>query len=133
MGSVREIGASAEQLEVIGELLRDELLNLEGSSVRRLSAASPGGGSNSSSSRGPSTAHLGPLLVTLPETPGRLARMVEVVCGWLDRSRQVSGPRSVRIDCDGDALELAQAATEERNRQIDAWLLRRTPPNRATA
>lgn len=119
--SVREVGASAEQLEVIGELLRDELLNLDGSSVQRLADAPSAAG-------GADQAALGSLRLSLPAAPGRLARVVEVVCGWLERSRQVSGPRSVRLEADGDVLDLGQSATEEQNRQIDAWLHRRHTP-----
>ena len=118
--SVREVGASAEQLEVIGELLRDELLGLDVSSVQRLTdvEAPPG-------SHGLDIAALGGLLVSLPATPALLSALVDLVGGWLGRSRQLSGRRSVRIESDGDVLELSQVSSEDQSRLIDAWLQRR--------
>jgi hypothetical protein len=125
--TVQDTGASAEQLEVIGDLLRDELLGLDVSSVQRLSegTAPPG-------TRGVDVAALGGLLVSLPATPTMLAAVIATVSRWLKRPRQAEGVRSVHIEIDGDVLELSQVSDEEQGRLIEDWLRRRGNNNAET-
>ncbi len=118
--SIREDGATDQELEVIGDLLRDELLGLEVGPIRRMSegAAPPG-------TRGVDIAALGGLLVSLPATPPILEAVIGVVRDWLKRPRQDRGVRSVHIEIDGDVLELSQVSADEQGRLIEDWLQRR--------
>ncbi|GAA1602940.1 hypothetical protein GCM10009789_66220 [Kribbella sancticallisti] len=118
--SVQEIGATAEELEVIGELLRDELLGLDVESVRRLSEEEAPAGA-----RGMDVPALGGLLVSLPTTPTMQAALIEALRGWLRRPRQDFAIRSVHLEIDGDVLALSQVSGEQQERLIEDWLQRR--------
>src|SRR5882757_3095592 len=116
---VLEDGVSAEVAERAGESLREELLELDVESVRRLSEGTAPAGS-----RGVDIAALGGLLVSLPATPSVLSAMVETVRGWLRRGGADS-PRSVHLEIDGDVLKLGQATADQQERLVQDWLRRR--------
>lgn len=116
--SLVEAGASAEELEATGDRVREELLALDVTSVR----AMPGGPAPDGT-RGLDAATLGAMLVSLPATPPVLAAVVDVMRRWIGRS---DSSRSVRIEIDGDSLELSKVSDEEQTLLIEDWLKRRT-------
>lgn len=118
--SVREDEAPTEQVERASDLLRDVLLELEVDSVRRLThgEAPPG-------SRGVDLAAIGGMLVSLPATPGMLSGLIDAIRNWLRRPGSEAVPRSVRIEIDGDVLELSHATSDQQSRLVDDWLQRR--------
>ncbi|HZO68988.1 MAG TPA: caspase family protein [Kribbellaceae bacterium] len=95
--------------------LRQELLDLDVDSVERLSAgeAPPG-------SRAFDVAALGTLVVTLAGSDV-LAAVVSAVAMWLTRRRN----QVVKIDVDGDVLELSGLPSQERQRLTEEWFRRR--------
>jgi len=97
--------------------LRQELLDLDVDSVERLSAgeAPPG-------SRGFDVAVLGTLVVTLARSDVLVA-LVSAVAVWLTSRRN----QVVKIDVDGDVLELSGLPSRERQRLTEQWLQRRAP------
>jgi caspase domain-containing protein/membrane-associated two-gene conflict system component 1 (EACC1) len=97
--------------------LRQELLDLDVDSVERLSAgdAPPG-------SRGFDLAALGTLVVTLAKSEV-LAAIVSAVAVWLTSRRN----QVVKIDVDGDVLELSGLPSQERQRLTEEWLRRHCP------
>jgi hypothetical protein len=114
--SLSERDVSAEQLETAGGLLREDLLALDVAAVHALpSGAAP------PDTRGVDAMTVGAFLVSLPATPALLSAVIDVVRGWVARS----GGRSVRVEIDGDSLELSQVSAEEQSRLIDDWLSRR--------
>ncbi len=116
--SLSDPGESEERLEAAGDLLREELLALDVSAVRALPVgAAPEG------TRGLDAMAVGAMLVSLPATPPLLAAVIDVARGWIRRS----DGRSVKIEIDGDSLELGQVSAEEQSRLIDDWLRRRGP------
>ncbi len=61
---------------------------------------------------------LGALLVTFG--PQLLSSVVAAVYSWMSRS----GRRSIRLELDGDALELTAVSSGEQRRLTDEWLRR---------
>lgn len=106
-----------ERLEAAADALREELLELDVGSVRRMTT-----GPAPTDARGIDLAALGGLIVSLPAAPELFATVVDVVRRWLTRSKA----RSVRIEIDGDLLELSQVSEQDQTRLVDAWLQRRT-------
>ena len=62
---------------------------------------------------------LGALIVKVGRTSESLTTLVRTVRGWLG-----DGERKVRIELDGDVLEVSGVSTEERQRLVDAWIER---------
>jgi hypothetical protein len=117
--SLAEAGADADELDHLRGLLREELLALDVVSVGRVA-----GGGAPPGSRGGDASVAGALLVTLPPALPLLTAVVGVVRRWLSRSPD----RSVRIELDGDVLELTGASAADQNRLVDAWLQRHGRP-----
>jgi hypothetical protein len=106
-----------EGLAELADGLRQELLDLDVDSVEQLSAgeAPPG-------SRAFDVAALGTLVVTLAKSEV-LAAIVSAVAMWLTSRRN----QVVKIDVDGDVLELSGLPSQERQRLTEEWLRRRAP------
>lgn len=71
---------------------------------------------------------LGALLVTIAESPV-LAAVVSAVTAWLAGRRQ----RSVKLEIDGDVLELTGVPSGEQRRLTQTWLARHSRPGPGTA
>jgi hypothetical protein len=97
--------------------LRRELLELDVEAVELPAAGEPPPGS-----RGVELAALGGLLVTVGRSQ-LLGPVVAAVRSWLAGSTQ---PRTIKLELDGDTLELSGVSSKEQRRLTDEWLARHT-------
>lgn len=119
--AVSEDGADDVRLDDLGRLLREELLQLpEAESVDALVAgeAPPG-------TRGGLVAEAGALVVTAQPHVAAVVAIVGSVWKWLRRAGG-STPRTIRIEVDGDVLELSGATNELQDKLVDDWIARRS-------
>jgi hypothetical protein len=107
--------ASDEELDRLTRRLRDELLQLDVEEVRRGPA-----GEAPEGSRTVDPAALGHLLVTLAAAPATLRAVAGAVKAWLARS----AARSVRLELDGDVIELTGLSSADQQRLIELWIER---------
>jgi hypothetical protein len=96
--------------------LRRELLDLDVEAVELPSAGEPPPGT-----RAVELAALGALVVTVAQSK-LLAGVVTAVRAWLGGSPQ----RSIKLELDGDVLELTGVSSKEQRRLTDEWLRRHT-------
>jgi hypothetical protein len=115
--SLSESGADDERVDSLARQLRTELLELEVRDVR----AAPAGAEPPPGSRGFDVATVGQLVVALVGTQG-LTGLVSAVLGWVGRGHEA--PRSVRLEIEGDVLELSGASSEEQDRLVEVFLSR---------
>ncbi|MEH1128392.1 hypothetical protein [Micromonospora sp. CPCC 206061] len=115
--NLAEDGASAERLDTLTGYLRQELLELDVDDVRRATggAAPPG-------TRAVDIVALGGLVVTLGRTAAGLKDVVTAVRRWLSRGDGVR--RTVKIEIDGDMLELSEVSAAEQDRLITLFVSR---------
>ena len=109
-----QLTADEEELERGALRLRDELSALD---VDRVEPAP--GGPVPDDARSGTTAALGALLVSLHPTVGLLTAVVATVRGWLSRP---GAARSVRLEVDGDVLELTGTTTKVQERLAEQWI-----------
>lgn len=109
---VTEPGSDAERLEELTLLLRQELLGLDVDSVEPQR-----GGEAPEGTRGAGAAIAGALVVSLQPTLQLVTALVSVVGEWARRGR-----RTVRIEIDGDVLELSGTTSELQQRLVDDWI-----------
>jgi hypothetical protein len=107
-------GADAEEVERLVRSLRLELSELELDGVEPIAADPPPG------TRAAEAIVAGALLVKLVRTSAALTTLVRAVRGWVGPR----GDRRVRLELDGDVLELTGASEDERERLIEAWIER---------
>lgn len=112
-----EEGADAERLAVLTGYLRAELLRLDVEDVTTLQAgeAPPG-------ARAVGVAAAGALLVSLDQSAEALRSVVSAIRDWLRRGGGTR--RTVRLELDGDALELSQASAADQERLIELFISR---------
>jgi len=116
--AVAEDGADDVRLEDLSRLLRDELLQLpEASSVDAMTTgeAPPG-------TRGGLVAEAGALVVTAPPQVAALVAVVGSVWRWLRRGG--NGQRTIRLEVDGDVLELSGATDALQEKLVEDWISR---------
>jgi hypothetical protein len=112
-----EEGAGAEQLATLVGYLRVELLQLDVEDVAALQAGEPPLGARASG-----VTAVGGLLVTLGQAADGLRSVVSVIRDWLQRT---SGTACmVRLELDGDVLELSQASAADKERLIELFVNR---------
>jgi hypothetical protein len=111
---VAEEGSDAGRLEELALLLRHELLALDVDAVEPATAGEAPAGT-----RGAVGAVAGALVVSLQPTVQAVGAVVALVRDWLRRS---GSERSVRVEIDGDVLELTGATTELQQRLVDDWI-----------
>jgi|Tabmets5t2r1_1033131.scaffolds.fasta_scaffold131705_1 hypothetical protein len=104
----------AEQVAEATLGLRRELLDLDVDAVEL-----PRGGEPPPGTRAVELAALGALVVTFAQS-GMLTPVVAAIQGWLGRSQQ----RSVKLELDGDVLELTGVSSRDQQRLVDEWLRR---------
>jgi hypothetical protein len=104
----------AEQVAEATLQLRRELLDLDVESVELPRAGEPPPGT-----RAVELAALGALAVTLGKSQ-LLGPVVAAVRAWLAGSPQ----RSIKLELDGDVLELTGVSSKEQRRLTDEWLRR---------
>jgi hypothetical protein len=110
--------ADTEEVAETTLQLRHELLDLEVDAVEL-----PSGGEAPPGSRGVELAALGALLVTVSQSQ-LLAPVIAAIRAWVDGRPQ----RSIRLELDGDVLELSGVSSTEQRRLTEAWLRRHTSP-----
>jgi len=111
-----EEGADAERLDTLTTYLRQELLDLGVGDVRPVSQ-----GESPSGTRAFDVIQVGALIVSWVSSDG-LRAVVTSVRGWLSRSHAAT--HSVRLEVDGDVLDLSAASTAEQDRLIDLFVSR---------
>jgi hypothetical protein len=116
---ISEEGADAERLAMLAGYLRAELLQLDVEDVTapRVGEAPPG-------ARADSVAVVGALLVALGQSAEGLRALVSVIGAWLRRGQGTR--RTVRLELDGDALELSQASAADQAQLIELFVSRHT-------
>jgi hypothetical protein len=119
LGIQVELGPDADDEEVAEATLqlRRELLGLDVDSVDLPTAGQPPPGT-----RGVELAALGALLVSVTQSQ-LLAPVLAAVRSWLGGSPQ----RSIKLELEGDTLELTGISSTEQRRLVDEWLQRHTP------
>ena len=110
-----EEDADAERLDELTSSLRQELLQLDVEDVTALRAgeAPPG-------ARGLDAAAVGALLVGLGSSADGLRAVISAIRGWLTRGW--GAHRSVRLEIDGDVLELTEASAADQDRLIGLFI-----------
>ncbi|MEV6155751.1 caspase family protein [Nonomuraea sp. NPDC052129] len=111
-----DTAADAQDLDQAAASLKDELLGLDVVVSAEEGAEAPEG------ARGDLTFTLGGLVIGLAGTEV-LATIVNAVTAWLSRNQH----RSVKLDVEGDVLEVTGIASKEQRELIDVWLHRRQP------
>lgn len=112
--SLAEEGADDERLDALTGYLRNDLLQLDIDDVQRAAGEAPTG------SRAVDVAALGALVVTLGSTATGLKDVVAAVRGWLSRGGGVR--RTVKIEIDGDVLELSEVSAAEQDRLVNLFV-----------
>jgi Effector Associated Constant Component 1 len=115
--SLTESGADAVRLDTLTRQMQGEFRRLDILDARAVVDDTP----PPAGARGVELAAVGQLMVTLLGTQG-LAAVINAVRGWLDRGHEA--PRSVRVELDGDVLELSGASPEEQDRLVAMFLSR---------
>jgi hypothetical protein len=106
--------ADPEELADLTARLRSELLDLDMEAVELLRAGQPPPGT-----RAADLLAVGTLIASFAR-PELLAAIVAAVRSWLGGA----GGRSVKLEVDGDALELTGVSSKEQRRLTDEWLRR---------
>jgi hypothetical protein len=107
--------ADAEEIDGLRTGLRRELLDLDVERVERVPAGEPPAGA-----RAFEVFALGSLVVTLVRNRDALKAVVQTLQRWLARDER----RTIRLELDGDTLEVTRASSEEQERLISGWLAR---------
>ena len=112
-----EAWLEADELEELTHQLQRELADLEVDSVELVSAgeAPPG-------TRAVDVLAVGTLLVTLAKSSGVLSTVVSAVQSWLAGPRQ----RTVKLELDGDTLEVTGLTSADQRRLIANWIARQS-------
>jgi hypothetical protein len=114
---ISEEGADAERLATLTGYLRAELLRLDVGNVTAPHASDVPPGT-----RVVGPAIVGALLVALGQSLEGLRSVVSVIRDWLRRGGGTG--RTVRVEFDGDVLELSQASAADQERLIELFLSR---------
>jgi hypothetical protein len=105
--------ADAEELAELTGQLRRALLELD------VDAAEPApGGPAPPGAKAAEALALGALVVSLVNASGVLASVVEAVQSWAVGR----GPRTVKLELDGDVLELSGISSRRQDQLIQTWL-----------
>jgi len=111
---VAEEGSDTGRLEELALQLRQEILELDVQSVQPYAV-----GEAPEGTRGSAAAVAGALVVSLQPTVAAVTAVVALVRDWLRRS---GAQRRVRVEIDGDVLELTGTSTELQLRLVNDWI-----------
>ena len=114
---ISEEGADAERLAALTGYLRAELRQLDVEDV-----AAPQPGEPPPGARVVGVEAVGALLIALGQSAEGLRSVVSVIRDWLRRGQGTR--RTVRLELDGDALELSQASAADQERLIKLFVSR---------
>ncbi|MFC5834388.1 caspase family protein [Nonomuraea insulae] len=115
--SVLDDGADAQELDEATARLRDELLDLD------VVASAAEGGQAPEGARAVLSFTVGGLVIALAGTE-LLGAIVTAVTSWLNRNQH----RSVKLDIEGDVLEVTGIRGKEQRELVEVWLRRRRQP-----
>ena len=108
-------GLDADELERLAGSLRTELLELDVHAVEPATRGTAPDGT-----RAVEAIVVGALVVRLARSSESLAALAHTVRSWL----ALRPEQRVRIELDGDVLELTGVSDDERDRLVDAWIER---------
>lgn len=114
-----EDGADAVRLAELTGYLRTELLRLDVEDVRSLEAGEPPLGA-----RAVDATAVGGLLITLGQSADGLRSVVSAIRYWLRRGE--GSRRTVRLELDGDLLEVSHVSAAEQEHLIELFVSRHT-------
>ena len=114
---ISEEEADAARLAALTGYLRAELLQLDVEDV-----ITPQSGDVPPGARVIGVAAVGTLLVALGQSADGLRAVVSAISAWLRRGEGTH--RTVRLELDGDALELSQASAADQERLIELFVSR---------
>lgn len=120
---ISEDDADSARLAELTRYLRADLLQLDVDDVTALPGVAPPPGSRASGS-----AEISGLLVMLGQSADALRSVVAAVTAWAGRGG--GSRRTVRLELDGDALELSQASAADQERLISLFVSRHSEPSR---
>ena len=112
-----ESGADAERLDTLTGYLRRELVELDVGNVTALRAGPPPPGA-----RAIDALAIGGLVVTLTKSAQGVRNVVGAIRGWLAQGG--GSKRTVRLELDGDVLELSEVTEKEQTRLIELFVTR---------
>lgn len=112
---VSEEGADAEQLARLTGYLRQELLQLDVENV-----TAPHSVELPSGTRGDGATTAGALMVALGQSAEGLRSVLSVIKDWLGRGHGTG--RAVRMELDGDVLELSRATSVDQDRLVKLFI-----------
>lgn len=113
-----EDGADAERLDTLTGHLRNELRELD------VEVAGVPAGTAPPGTRALDPVAIGALLVTVGQSTLALRDVIATVRGWL--SRGAGTRRTVKIEIDGDTLELSEVSAAEQDRLVELFVGRHT-------
>jgi hypothetical protein len=119
---VHDESADPDEIAALAAGLRRELLDLDVDAAEPVPAGSAPAGTRSVDLEA-----LGALLITIAKSEV-LAAVVNAVTAWLAGRRQ----RSIKLEVDGDVLELTGMPSAEQRRLTETWLTRHSRPGSAT-
>jgi anthranilate phosphoribosyltransferase len=106
-------GAEPEEIVELTRHLRRELLELD------VDTAEPAAGVEAPpGTRAVDAIALGGLIVSLTNASGLLASVVNAIQSWVSGH----GPRSVKLELDGDVLEVSGISSRRQDQLIKVWL-----------
>jgi hypothetical protein len=111
--------SDAEELAELTARLRRELLQLDVDAVDR-----PPGGAPPPGAKAVELIAVGTLLVSLGRSATKLGSVVRTVQGWAGTRPQ----RTVKLELDGDTIEISGASSREQERLVDLWIERHAEP-----
>lgn len=109
------VDADAAELEDATTRLRQDLLELDVDRIDRPSVGAPPEGA-----RAAELVALGGLIVTLARNAVTIASVIRSLQSWLARDRN----RTIKLELDGDTLEVSGISSSEQERLIEAWIAR---------
>jgi len=116
-----ESGADAERLDTLTGYLRQELVELDVGTVTALRAGPPPPGA-----RAIDALAIGGLVVTMAKSAQGVRNVVKAIRGWLAQGE--GNKRTVRLELDGDVLELSEVTEKEQTRLIELFVTRHAAP-----
>jgi len=112
--------SDTEELAQLTAKLRRELLQLDVDAVDH-----PVGGEPPPGAKAVDMIIVGTLLVSLGRSADKLGSVVRMLQGWAG----TRAARTVKLELDGDAIEITGVSSRDQQRLIDLWIERHAEPS----